>query len=479
MGNNSVSDSQRKYFINTAELYNIANHPKWSILSLEVELGGKELTTQAIENITDKLETIALRNHMLHNRQIKENVEDIETTRRPSPQKLIKDHLVKNLEKGGEDRRKSFSGIRTRNLLNNNKTEEVKDLYHKSTTRHDLILRNKSIIRSRNTLNGNRTEQEGNRVKTIYQIKDETSCISEEETQRVNIADKEEIVEESVIQVPKVNKLNKSKEIRRPSMVKRGSIILERVNNGRNAFNPNKTELTLNGKRSRNRLHTNMTDQHIIHKENFKEVIIKKDYMMNPMNVKPSNTTFCTIQNISNKYYCGVIYRCHSNANIKYIKRIAEVYEDDFCYFKTNYSYWQTFPLLAIKHEDIAGVKCISNGKRVKISKHVFEIELKKNGIIGTFSTDTKSSLRDKEQKTSKGNVKKHSINGIHFNNKEEAQSYTEYIKRHQININKRYELNWKQVRDVKEERILLGTDTMEECEKWVGLLSWLRYIKA
>jgi hypothetical protein len=461
MGNNSVSDLQHKYFINTTELYNIANHPKWNLLSLEVQLGGKEPTTQAIENITDKLEAIALRNHKLHKRQAEE---DVETARKPFPQKLLRevrgDELMRNL---GGNRMKLSSGIRARNVQHNNKTEEVKDLYH--NPHNDPTLHNKTTIRSRNVLNDNRTEQEGNRMKTVYQLKDDITLISGEETQRANIADKEDIIEESVIQVPKVNRLSKSKEI------KRGSIA-ERVNKSRNVFNPNKTELTLNDKHSRNALHTNMTDQHITHKENFEEMQNEK---MSQMNLKGSNTIFCTIQNFSNKYYCGAIYRCHGNTNIKCIKRIAEAYEDDFCYFKTNYSYWQTFPLLAIKYEDIAVVRCIKSGKKVKFLKHVFEIELKKNETVGTFSTDTKSSLRDKEQKTSKGKIKKHSINNINFNNKEQVQSYLEYIKRYHVNISKRYELH---VRDIKEERILLGTDTMEECEKWVGLLSWLSHIK-
>eukprot|EP00826_Nyctotherus_ovalis_P024622 TRINITY_DN1900_c0_g1_i26.p1 TRINITY_DN1900_c0_g1~~TRINITY_DN1900_c0_g1_i26.p1 ORF type:complete len:384 (-),score=94.03 TRINITY_DN1900_c0_g1_i26:3-1154(-) len=349
-------------------------------------------------------------------------------------------------------------------------------------------------------LNANKTEQEANRVKTIYQLNDSQKAISEdEETERLNVARK--AVEESVVDIQghKVSRLNKLREVR---MGKNQTGAKNApANKSRNCFNPNRTEVSINDRRSRNTLSTNATEQRKSRKENLEqiEVVEERDSISLADAIQSklrannqSGATFSTLQSIpktisnpdSTKFYCGVVYRCHGNANLKYIKRIAEAYEDDFCYFKTNYSYWQTFPLIAIRYEDIACVRCIKSEawKKLKVSKHLFEIQLKRKEEenAGVFSTDTKASLRERKNAQSKGALKKCTLNGICFSDKEQAQSYSKYTAKNRLAISRRHELSLKATKNSKDgERMMLATDTLEECEKWVGLLSWTSYFKS
>eukprot|EP01022_Parablepharisma_sp_SALTPOND_P015015 TRINITY_DN2094_c0_g1_i1.p2 TRINITY_DN2094_c0_g1~~TRINITY_DN2094_c0_g1_i1.p2 ORF type:complete len:443 (-),score=48.01 TRINITY_DN2094_c0_g1_i1:5010-6338(-) len=197
------------------------------------------------------------------------------------------------------------------------------------------------------------------------------------------------------------------------------------------------------------------------------------------------------VDSVKKNFYYGTIYRYHPELLSKYVKRVAEASERSFRYFGTNYGYWLTFPLLSVEYSEILTVRCVKHErqKKEKVTKHLFEISLKnnkskqnKNTSIG-FNTETIYENGMKESPDKLAPIKKvYMVNGVSFISKEQAQSYLEFTQKNSKAITRTHKLE-KVVKGAKrnegnteelEERMFFGTDTMEECEKWVGLLLWI-----
>eukprot|EP00826_Nyctotherus_ovalis_P020592 TRINITY_DN16484_c0_g1_i2.p1 TRINITY_DN16484_c0_g1~~TRINITY_DN16484_c0_g1_i2.p1 ORF type:complete len:351 (-),score=19.46 TRINITY_DN16484_c0_g1_i2:65-1117(-) len=176
-----------------------------------------------------------------------------------------------------------------------------------------------------------------------------------------------------------------------------------------------------------------------------------------------------TVDSPKTKLYYGFVYRYYLGVTPKSVKRIAEAGANCFRYFKTNYSYWLTFPLTSIKYKEISEVKCLKN-EDLSTAQYLFEIYFK-NDPIGSKALEIGKETNELSE------CKAYIVDGISFRSKLQASSYIDYITKHNKEIGRRHKLDLKKMAKVQIKtggRIILGVDTQKECEKWVGLLSWL-----
>ena len=216
---------------------------------------------------------------------------------------------------------------------------------------------------------------------------------------------------------------------------------------------------------------------HEIHHPKSSGIVIKSLRLRNPcIRLSSTMSSFSssqyriieqTVDSPKTKFHYGFVYRYHLTATPKCIKRIAEANTDCLCYFKTNHSYWLAFPLMVIKYKDMLKIKQIKN-ELLNTTQSLFEITYKESADVKIETVN--AILSNKASKQKKAKV--YTVNAISFTTKHQALNYIDYIKKNNKMIRKKYELNG--IKDNKRiEKVVLGVDTPEECEKWVGLLSW------
>jgi len=225
-----------------------------------------------------------------------------------------------------------------------------------------------------------------------------------------------------------------------------------------------------------------------------------KTYISIPISTKISEKPIDLTKKETAFYYYGVLYRYSPEIQTKYVKRVGEAGEHSFQYYNTNYGYWLSFPLLTIEYKDILGVRCvkIENTKKERNAKHLFEIFIRMKSEHNSKELKIEKSKLEltkktldfgsEESKFFEPKQKTYITNGISFISKERAQNYLDFItknasqisKVHKITIdekaariNKFYKSGTQSYEQINE-KMMFGTDTMEECEKWVSLLLWI-----